>query len=200
MGRRFAFLAYRPGLRRARSERGDPQRGDPITLLAQHFEAEAVKAEGLARLRNRARLMNDEPRHRGGFVVGQIPTHRPIELADGRRAVDHDRTVPLLAHALHGHVVLVANIADDLLDDVLKRYQPLYDAVLVDDQRRVHLAAKERLQLVAKGRRLGNEPRLKGQIRDIELACVSAGRDIGPEQILGVEYANDIVRLAAPER
>ena len=135
-------------------ERGDAQRGDPVALLAQHFEAEAVKAEGLARLGNRARLVNDEAGHGRGFVVGQIPAHRAIELADGRRAVDHDRPVALLAHALHGDVVLVANVADDLLDDVFERDEPLHDAIFVDDQRGMGLSAQERLELVAQRRRI----------------------------------------------
>jgi len=135
MRRRFAFLA--DGRRRpeGRRERCDPQGGDPVALLAQNLEAEPVEAESLARLGDRARLMNDQAGHGRGFVVRQIPAHRPIELPDRRRAIDHDRAVPLLAHPQHGHVVLVANIADDLLDDVLERYQPLNDAILVDDQR-----------------------------------------------------------------
>src|SRR5580692_8366583 len=81
-GRRSSALVERPGRRYTRREWGDSERGDPIALLAQHFEAEAVKAEGLTRLGNRARLVNHEAGHRGGFVVRQIPAHRSIELTD----------------------------------------------------------------------------------------------------------------------
>ena len=158
-----------------------------------------MKAEGLTRLGNRARLVNHEAGHRRGFVVRQIPAHRAIELTDRGGPIDHDRAVALFAHALHRDVVLIANIADDLLDDVFKRDQPLHDAVLVDDERRMGLSAQELLELVAQRRRFGDEPRLEREIGDIEFARVSASRDIRPEQVLGVQDANNIVRLPAPE-
>ena len=97
--------------------------------------------------------MNHEAGHGRGFLVGQIPAHRAIELPDGRGAVNHDRPVAQFAHALHRDVVLIANIADDLLDDVFKRNQPLHDAVFVDDERRMGLSAQEGLELVAERRR-----------------------------------------------
>ena len=65
------------------------------------------------------------------------------------RTVDDDRAVALLAQPLHRLVVLVADVADDLLDDVLERHQPLHDAIFVDDERRMRLAAQKGLQLVA---------------------------------------------------
>src|SRR5258708_36410298 len=95
-----------------------------------------------------------------------IPAQRAIELTDCRGSVDHDRAVALFAHALHRDVVLVANIANDLLDDVLERNQPLHDAVLVDDERRMGLSAQELLELVAQRGRLGDEPGLQCEISD----------------------------------
>ena len=89
-----------------------------------------------------------------GLVVRQIPAHRPIELSNGRRAVDHNRPVALFANAQHSDVVLITNIANDLLDDVFKRDQSLHDAVFVDDERRMGLSAQEHLQLVAQRRRI----------------------------------------------
>ena len=99
---RFRLPGRPAGLRRARRKRGDPQGGDAVALLAQHLEAKAVKAEGLVRLGNRARLVDDEAGDGRRLVVGQIPVHRAVEVADRRRAVDDDRSVALLAHALRG--------------------------------------------------------------------------------------------------
>src|ERR1700735_479944 len=186
MGRRFSVMVERPKLPRARSERRDSERSDPIALLAQYFEAEAMKAESLTRLRNRARLVNHKAGHRRGFVVRQVPAHRAIELPYGRRAVHHDRPVPLFAYSLHGDVVLIADIAHDLLDNVFKRNQPLHDAVLVDDERRMGLSAQKLLELVTQRGRLRDEPWLECEISKIKFAGASASSDIRPEQILGV--------------
>src|SRR5690349_7387533 len=71
----------------------------------------------------------------GRLVVGQRPIECPVEVADRDSSVDHHRTVRLLPDTLNIDVVLVCNVADDLLDDVLKRHQTLDLAIFVDDQR-----------------------------------------------------------------
>ena len=59
-----------------------------------------------------------------------------------------------------GDVVLVGDVADDLLEDVLERHQPLDLAVFVDHQREMGLAPAERLELVGQRADVGHEPRL----------------------------------------
>ena len=113
-----------------------------------------MKAEGLARLGDRARLVNHKAGHGRRFVIGQVPAHRAIELPDGRGAIDHHRPVAQLAHALHGEVVLIANVADDLLDDVFERNEPLHHAIFVDNKGGMGLSAQKRLELVAQRRRI----------------------------------------------
>ena len=185
MRRLFTVLVDRPALSRARGKRGDSERGDPIALLAQHFEAEAMKAESLTRLGNRARLVNHEAGHRRGFVVRQIPADRAIELADRGGAIHHDRAVPLFAHPQHRNVVLIVNIADDLLDNVLKGDQPLHNAVLVDDERRMGLSAQELLELVAQRRGFGDEPGIEREIA--VLFCAPFGwEDMGSYPVRAV--------------
>ena len=184
--RRLAAPSNRSGRSKPLRKRGDSERGDPIALLAQHFEPESVETESLARLRNRARLVDHKASHGRCFIVRQIPAHRAIELPDRGRAIDDDRPIALLAHAHHRDVVLVANIANDLLDNVFKCNQPLHDAVFVDDERGMGFSAQELLELVAQRGRLGNEPRLQSEISQVEFTGASASRDIRPEQVLGV--------------
>ena len=64
---------------------------------------------------------------------GSVPVERAVEIADRHRAVDDDRAVGLLLDALDIDVVLVGDLADDLLDDVLQRHQALDLAIFVDD-------------------------------------------------------------------
>ena len=57
-------------------------------------------------------------------------------------------------------IVLVGDLADDLLEDVLERDQALHLAVLVDDQRQLRLALQELAELLLEAGRVGNEPGL----------------------------------------
>ena len=155
-------------------QRRDPERRDPVPVLAQHLEAEAVEGEGLAGLGDDARFVDDEAGDGRRLLVGQVPVHRAVEVADRHRAVDVDRAVRLRAHALHGDVVLVGDVADDLLEDVLERHQPLHLAILVDDQRDVRLALEEGVELVVEAGRIGHEPRLGGDGADVDLGGVAA--------------------------
>ena len=61
-------------------------------------------------------------------------------------AAEHERAVALVDDRLGLDVVLVANLADDLLEQVLDRHQAGGAAVLVDDDRDLHLLALELLQ------------------------------------------------------
>ena len=80
------------------------------------------------------------PGDRRRLLVGQMPVHGAVEVADRHRAVDVDRAVGLRAHALRREIVLVRDVADDLLKNVFQRDEALHLAVLVDDEREVGLA------------------------------------------------------------
>ncbi len=86
----------------------------------------------------------------------------------GDRAVARDRAVGQAAHAFDRSVVLVGDVADDLLDDVFQRHQPLHVAVFVDDEGEVRLALQERAQLIVEAGGLGDEPRLLRDLHDVE--------------------------------
>src|SRR3546814_1392974 len=75
-----------------------------------------------------------------------------------------EAAVGLRPHAGDGQVVLVGDIADDLLQDVLQRHHALQAAVFVDDQREMLPARPERLELVEQAGRVGDEP---GRCRDL---------------------------------
>ena len=106
----------------------------------------------------------------------------------------------MLAHALHGDVVLVVDVADDLLDDVLERDEAEHDAIFVDHQRRMGLAAQERLQLIAATGGVGDEPGVERDVGGAQLRHVAARGGIGAEQVLDVQDADDVVGIAAPKR
>src|SRR5262249_30053600 len=140
------------------AERRDPQSGDAVAIAAQHLKPEAVEREALARLRDRAGLVNDEPGDGSGFLVRQIPIHGTVEVADRDPAIDRDGAVELRLDARHRNVVLVLDVADDLLENILERDETHDLAVLVDHEREWTLATAKGLELFGEGSGIGHEP------------------------------------------
>ena len=90
------------------------------------------------------------------MVVASLVRERPFELAvevaDGHdAAAAHIGAVGLGAHARHCDIVLIGNVADDLLQNVLQRHQPHQRAVFVHDKGEMLPPAPEGVQLVEQG-------------------------------------------------
>jgi hypothetical protein len=103
--------------------------------------------------------MDDQAGDSGRLVVGQIPVHDPIEIADRHSAIDVNRSVGLAPHARHGDIVFVGDVSDDLLKDVFQRHQTFDFAVFVHHKRKGRLAAAEGLELFRNRTRLRYELR-----------------------------------------
>ncbi|MGY4423612.1 hypothetical protein ACVWY2_006061 [Bradyrhizobium sp. JR6.1] len=73
-------------------------------------------------------------------------------------------------------------------------------AILVDHQGEVGLAAAERLQLFGDRAHLRHEPGRQRDRRGIDRRHVAFIGPHRPQQILGVEHADDVLRLLAPQR
>src|SRR5262245_66107813 len=100
-----------------------------------------MKGETLPHFRNRARLVDDQTGNGGRFIVRQIPVHDSIEVADRNCAVDIDRAVGLTTHTGHSDIVLVGDVADDLLANIFQRDQALDPAEFVYHHRAFSLTA-----------------------------------------------------------
>ena len=177
-------------------------------LAVEDLEAEAVEGEGLAGAGDRLGLVDDEAGDGVGLLVGERPVEGAVEVADGDAALDLDRAVGLAGDA-GGllDVVLVGDVADDLLDDVLERDEALERAVLVDDEGEVGAAAEELAELVVEGRRLGDEVGLHRHVDDVEALEHGRARAVladeavdGAGEVLGVDDADDVLGLAAEDR
>ena len=88
---------------------------------------------------------------------GMLDAEPIVQLVDVDLAAEDEHAVAFVQHRLGLDVVLVANLADDLLEQVLDRDQARGAAVLVDDDRRLHLLALELLQQVGHPLGLGHE-------------------------------------------
>ena len=131
------------------------------------------------------------------FLVGEIRGEGAVEVVDlglrlhpvAPRVVDLDVAVGLV------EVVLVLDVADDLLQDVLDRHQPAGAAVLVDDDRHVVARHAELAQQHVEALRLGDEYRRAQPGAQVE-ACL--GMDA--QQVLGQQDADDVVATALDDR
>ena len=98
-------------------------------------------------------------------VVLVVVVERHLRLEQLHEVVDRCPPVDprLVVGELHDHrlldVVLVLDLADDLLDQVLDRDETGRAAVLVEHDRQVDLAPLELVQQVVDGHRLGHEDR-----------------------------------------
>src|SRR5690349_12532971 len=100
--------------------RHDAQLGDSGAFALQNFEAESVKCIGLADLGDAPRLVQHEPCDGDGDVLGQPPAELAIEVADRHVALADQAAILAPDHAALDGVVLVLDVAGDLLDDVLE--------------------------------------------------------------------------------
>ena len=148
--------------------------------------------------------------------VGHAPEVGDDEAADGLEAValdvdaealggrvdvdlgaEHEHAVALLDDRLGLDVVLVADLADDLLEHVLDRDQAGGAAVLVDDDRGLDLPALELAQQLRHALGLGRERR-RPHVRGDRLGVAAAVGE--QQQVLHEDDADDVVEVVLEHR
>src|SRR5680860_61583 len=118
--------------------------GDASTLHPLGGEPHAVDVGALPGEGDVAQHPVEQPAHGVPLLGGQVAVEQVVELVDRQARVHPPPPLAELLHKRFLAVVLVHDLADDLLQDVLDRDQPSGGAVLVDDHGQVHLL---RLQL-----------------------------------------------------
>src|SRR5262249_24069142 len=111
------------------------------------------------------------------------------ELVDVRLAADDIASTALVDERLRLDVVLVANLTDDLLEQIFDRDEARRAAVLVDDDRALRLLALELLQQLRTPLRLRHEHRRPQQSQNRPRIVDAVERD----EILDEDEAGDVV-------
>ena len=96
--------------------------------------------------------------------------------------------------------MLIDDLAHDLLDDVFQGHETHQRAVLVDDEGEMSPPLAEGIELLLERRRLRHEPGLGHDRHDVEAVEIGEVGMDRPQQVLGVQDAHDVVRLALPDR
>src|SRR3546814_6157096 len=76
-----------------------------------------------------------------------------VKVADRRHAVDHQRAISLAPIQPAGRIMLVADVTDDLFQNVFQRHQAHDGAVFVDHEGEMRPALADGIQLAAQGGR-----------------------------------------------
>ena len=118
------------------------------------------------------------------------------DLVDADLAAEHVAAVPFVDDRLGFDIVLVANLADNLLEQILDRDQPGGAAVLVDDKRALRLLPLELLQELRHALGLGHHDGGAHERRDCPVVFGRAEED----EILDEHEPCDVVEALFVDR
>ena len=196
---------------------------DPPRIRLQDFKFQAaVVLDDFAARRNAARHFENQPAQRIRFVLflvrEEINAEQLVNGGNLHAGVGHiDVVVLALDQLLVIRVVLIGNVADNFLNQVFNRNEPVTAAILVNDDGHVNVAGLHLEQQVG-GRHGGGhkkhfavDPRLLDRQRQILCRYVDARvlclgfRLCPPErhpahEILHVDHARDVIKGFAVNR
>ena len=167
----------------------DPHLVDPAPLGVDDFDAQPVDVEPLADRRDAADMRQEKAAD--GFESLPLDRHpQPLhDFVDVDLAAEQKAPVPFVDDRLGFDVVLVADLADDFLEQVLGRDEARRPAVLVDHDGTLRLLPLEHLEQLGhplglgdderRPQQAGNRPRIVG--------------DVEEDQILDEHEAGDVV-------
>ena len=173
----------------------DGEAVDALALERVDVEEHAVVRDLVAGLGGTAELPEDEAADRVVVLVGEVAGELLVEVVDGERAVDADGVVADALDGLVRQVELVLDLADDLLEQILERDDPLHRAVLVDHDGEMLVRAPELREQGGEILRLGHHrdrPHELGGLHRGEPAVVHR-----LDQVADVQHADDVVERLA---
>ncbi len=148
----------------------DLQRVQAAAVGAHDAEAEAADRRRLAALGQPAERLQHEAADGVELVVGEIGAEVRVEVGDLGLRLDAEAAVRLGDDVVLAlvEVVLVLDVADDLLEHVLDRDEPRHAAVFVDDDRDVVAVGAELAQQHVEALRLRHEHRRPQRVAQVE--------------------------------
>src|SRR5215203_4548176 len=124
----------------------DPHLVHPPALGFEHLDVQPVHLEHVANGGHTPHLAQDEAAHRLEALALDVNFEALGQLVDVGLPAEHEDAVALVHDGLRLDVVLIADLTDDLLEEILDGHEARGAAVLVDDDGRLHLLALKVLQ------------------------------------------------------
>ena len=186
--------------RRSPAGAGRRLEADPVDPVAVHVDDPGGPAVDRGRRHRRpapGRGRHDPAADRlVGGAVGDGDADPGAHLVGAPQAGDGPRAVAQRAPGGLRAVVLVVDLADDLLDEVLEGDDARGAAVLVDDDGELHPALAQLEQQRVEAQRLGHEDRGHHQRRHRHVAAAVEGDG---DRLLDVDDAVDVVPVVADD-
>jgi hypothetical protein len=140
-------------------EAAHPDARDAALLRVDHFDVEAVDFEVLAHCRHAPKPRQQIAAHGFEAVAVDGDLHQVGHLVHVHAAAQQEPAVAFFDDPFDLDVVFVADLADDLLEQVLDGDQARRAAVFIHHHRDLHAAALEFLQEIGNALGLGHEMR-----------------------------------------
>ncbi len=177
-------------------QRLDAHEVNASAVRAHHGEAEPAELDRLAFLGQVPQSVHDQAADGVELLVREVAAEVGVEIFDGRAGLGTELVLaaPKDARAFVV-VVLVVDLADDLLEHVLDGHEPGGTAVLVDDDRHVIAARTKFLQQDIESLALGHEDSGTQQITDVEGASAVVSTE--GEQVFGEQDADHLALVVA---
>ena len=162
-----------------------------------------MKGKCLTDDRNCLRLVDHQPCHSVGLFIGKAPICGAVEITNGHCPINQEMPIGARFQLRRFiHIKFIGDFTHNLLKDIFKRDQAAQSAVFVHHQREMRFAAQELAHLFVQCGGVRHEIGFHGHIGDTEifdpLRVFTARQPIhGAQQILCMDHANDIFRLAA---
>ena len=135
----------------------DPHFVHAAPIHLENLHAQAVDVDALADRRHSAEVRHQEAADRLEPFALDLDAQALRDFVDVHFAVEHEPAATLVDDRLRLHVVLVPDLADDLLEHVLDRDQSGRAAVFVDDNRDLRLLPLELFEQLGNPLALGND-------------------------------------------
>src|SRR5258708_10163497 len=163
-----------------------------------HREAQSVVFNAFALAQNATGASHHETRDRMVIIrFRQAQVELSIDVANGKVAVDSVASVRLLDDLARGAlVVFVADVADDLLEQILQRHQPFDAAMFVNHNSEVIAGAAQGAQALLQLHGVGQKDRRSNDLFDFDRSAASHSA----AQILVEQDADNVVESAAIDR
>src|SRR6478672_3696915 len=175
----------------------DHDGGDPATLHLGGSELEALKILLVAGRRDLAEDVEYETADRVPFLVGELHVEHLVHVVDRGLPRDAVDTIAELDHLGLLDVVLIGDLADQLLEQVLERHDPGDRPVLVGHERLVVLLLLHLSQQVGGLLRFRHEV---GGAHDVGQRHVHPPLMERLQHVLGEHHADDVVEILVEDR
>src|SRR5438094_7350037 len=166
-----------------------PHAIDAPAVGAVDDEFVAVLPHRVPDLRHAAESREDQSGHGLVVVARQLRLQHLLQILDAKQAADQILAAAKVEDGDLFLLVLVGDLADDLLDDVLEGDDPRRAAILVDDDGDLHVLALQLAQQFGDLLRLRDEVRRPGQLAHGSLLVL----EDEVEEVLHVDDAGDPV-------